>query len=58
MDELPPDIVRDYMTTDVVTAPPEASIREVAQMMLDAHIHRLIVVDKEFRPVVNGGVSR
>ena len=51
MDELPRDTVRDYMTTDVVTVGPEASIRDVSRMMLDAHIHRLIVVDKDFRPV-------
>jgi len=51
MDELPPDAVRDYMTTDVVTVAPESSIHDLARMMLDAHIHRLIVVDNRFRPV-------
>jgi CBS domain-containing protein len=50
-DELTAEPVRDYMTTDVVTVAPEASIHDVARMMLNAHIHRLIVVDKEFRPV-------
>ncbi|MCI0379777.1 MAG: CBS domain-containing protein [Gemmataceae bacterium] len=55
-DNVRPDIpngeqVADYMTKDPVTVPPQTTIRELAQMMIDAHIHRVIVVDKDERPV-------
>jgi len=43
--------VSQYMTTQVVTISPETSIGQMARMMTDAHIHRLIVVDCESRPV-------
>ena len=48
---LPLDEVGLYMTTDVVTAAPHTGIVELARMMLDAHIHRVIVVDARRRPV-------
>jgi CBS domain-containing protein len=48
---LPANAVRHHMTKDIVTASPDTSIRELTQMMLDAHIHRLIVVDEERRPI-------
>lgn len=47
----PEEIARNYMTTDVVRVGPGVSIGEVAQMLLDAHIHRVIVVDAEQRPI-------
>jgi CBS-domain-containing membrane protein len=50
-DVLPEDEVHQYMTADPVTASPAARIDELARMMLDAHIHRLIVVDERGRPV-------
>jgi predicted transcriptional regulator len=50
-DEVPGGEVRDYMTADVVTVAPDTSIGTMARMMLDAHIHRLIVVEGERRPV-------
>jgi isocitrate dehydrogenase len=50
-DRLPADEVDDYMTDDPVTVPPNASIIELARRMIDAHVHRLIVVDAENRPV-------
>jgi transcriptional regulator len=40
-----------HMTTDPVTVPPSTPITELARMMIDAHIHRLVVVDTEHRPV-------
>jgi len=43
--------VRHRMSTDVVTVAGTASIAEIARMMLDAHIHRVIVVDAKRRPV-------
>jgi CBS domain-containing protein len=42
--------VRDYMTPDPVTAGPDTSVANLARMMLDAHIHRVVVVDVDGRP--------
>jgi CBS-domain-containing membrane protein len=39
------------MTTDLVTALPGTPIGDLAQRMIDAHIHRIIVTDAEGRPV-------
>jgi CBS domain-containing protein len=47
---LPQEAVRWYMTADPVTAHPETPVRDLARMMLDAHIHRVIVVDGAGRP--------
>jgi CBS domain-containing protein len=49
--DLPPDAVGRYMTPDPVTVPPETTLGEMAQRMVDAHIHRLIVTDAEGRPI-------
>lgn len=38
--------VRDVMTKDVVTTPPDKSLREAARMMHSRKIHRLPVVDE------------
>jgi len=43
--------VSDCMTRDPVTVPPHTSIQRLARMMIDAHIHRLIVVDKDDHPI-------
>src|SRR5579864_1630205 len=44
--------VREFMTSDPVVVTPGTSIGEVARIMLDAHIHRVIVVvDPERRPI-------
>jgi CBS-domain-containing membrane protein len=51
LDLLPPDAVAGYMTPDPVTAPATTSVRDLARMMLDAHIHRVIIVDEHDRPV-------
>ncbi len=51
LDLLPPDAVAAYMTPDPVTAPVTTSVRELARMMLDAHIHRVVIVDENERPV-------
>jgi CBS-domain-containing membrane protein len=48
---LPPDEVRDHMTADPVTVRPGSPVGELARAMLDAHIHRVIVVDGKERPV-------
>ena len=51
VEKLPSDEVRQFMTPDPVTVRPETSIRTLARMMIDAHIHRVIVVDNERRPI-------
>jgi CBS domain-containing protein len=49
--DLPRSAVRRYMTTDIVTVRPEATLPEVAQTMVDAYIHRVIVVDEKRKPI-------
>lgn len=51
VEKLPADEVRRFMTPDPVTAPPDTPIRSLARMMVDAHVHRVIVVDEEQRPI-------
>jgi CBS domain-containing protein len=51
VEKLPTDEVRRFMTPDPVTAQPATSIRVLARMMIDAHIHRIIVVNEERRPI-------
>jgi CBS-domain-containing membrane protein len=48
---LPPDEVRWHMTADPVMVSLATPITDLARMMVDAHIHRLIVVDAEHRPI-------
>lgn len=50
-ENLPRGTVRHYMTVDVVTVAPQTPLPELARRMIDAHIHRLIVVDEERKPV-------
>jgi CBS domain-containing protein len=45
------ECVADQMTKDPVTAKPFTSICDLARRMMDAHIHRVIVVDEENRPI-------
>jgi CBS domain-containing membrane protein len=51
VERLPGEEVAEYMTADPVTAPAAAPITALARMMLDAHIHRVVIVDEEGRPV-------
>ncbi len=44
-------LVRDHMTPDPVTARAETRIARLAQMMVDAQIHRLIIVDEQCCPL-------
>jgi len=48
---LPVTAVRNYMTPDVVTVGPQTPLPELVRTMIDAHIHRLIVVDGQRRPI-------
>ena len=47
----PQDEVRQFMTAVPVTVTPAISIRDVARIMIDAHVHRVIVVDDDQRPI-------
>jgi CBS domain-containing protein len=49
--DLPDDKVKDYMTRDPVVVSKRTSVAEVARIMVDAHIHRVIVVDADQRPI-------
>jgi len=51
LEELPVAEVRHHMTPDPVTVRPGTPLRDLAQLMLDAHIHRGIVGDAKGRPV-------
>jgi CBS domain-containing protein len=50
-EDLPDDVVANHMTEHPVTVHPETPIVELARMMIDAHIHRILVVDDEDRPI-------
>jgi CBS domain-containing protein len=43
--------VEDCMTKNPVLTLPNARIRELSTMMMEAHIHRVIVVDAASRPI-------
>jgi CBS domain-containing protein len=50
IDELPEtSSVRQHMNTHVVTAPPSARITELARLMYERHIHRVVITDPEER---------
>jgi CBS domain-containing membrane protein len=46
----PDNEIRHYMTPDVVTVEPGTPVGELARKMVDAHIHRVVVVVDESRP--------
>ena len=48
---VPDERVRAHMPADPVTVFPETSLADLAQSMLDAHVHRVVVVDEGGRPV-------
>lgn len=51
LEAMPGDRVRDAMTTAVLTVGPAATVSEMAQLMLDRHVNRLVVIDNQDRPV-------
>jgi len=51
IEDLPVAEVRQHMTPDPVMVRPGTPLRDLARLMLDAHIHRVIVVDAKGRPV-------
>jgi len=50
-EDLPPDEVRVHMTADPVTAATDTPISELARLMLEARVHRVIIVDSGGRPI-------
>ena len=50
VDDAPDNEIRHYMTKQPVTVPPTTPIGELAQKMVDAHIHRVLVVTDQNRP--------
>jgi CBS domain-containing protein len=47
----PTDQVGEHMTADPVLVAPATPVRQLARMMLDAAIHRVIIVDDQRRPI-------
>jgi len=50
IDRLPKESVRRFMTVDLVTATEDTPVPELARMMVEAHIHRVIVVGGDGTP--------
>lgn len=52
-DALPSQLITvdDFMTPDPITARPNTPVAEVAHRMVDARVHRIIIVDAENIPV-------
>ena len=50
IEDSPDNEIRHYMTAQPVTVAPTAPIGELAQKMVDAHIHRVLVVVDQNRP--------
>lgn len=51
VEKLPTDEVARFMTPDPVTVGPAVLIRDLARMMVDAHVHRIIVVNRKDEPI-------
>jgi CBS-domain-containing membrane protein len=51
VESLPGDLARDFMTTGVVTVGPDAPVAELARLMLEHGVHRLVVIDPRGFPV-------
>ncbi len=50
-EDLPKEAVRWFMTADPVSVPAGTTIGVLAQRMVDAHIHRVLVLDEAGRPL-------
>lgn len=51
VEQLPTENVGQFMTADPVTVPADTPLSELARKMIDGHLHRLIVVDQQGRPI-------
>lgn len=47
VDELPDLTVGEVMSADLVSVLPDATVREVAELMVEQHVHRVLVLDKK-----------
>ena len=47
VDELPDVSVSEVMSCDVVSVLPQAALREVAELMLERRVHRVLVMDRK-----------
>ena len=45
IDELPDQTVNEVMSADVVSVAPETPLREVAELMVEQRVHRVLVMD-------------
>jgi len=50
-EKLPTTEVRQFMTADPVTVTQQTPIRRLAQYIIDAHIHRIVVTDDAQKPI-------
>ena len=50
IDNSPNNEIRHYMTAQPVTVTPRTPVGDLAQIMVDAHIHRVLVVIDQSRP--------
>jgi CBS domain-containing protein len=51
VEQLPAESVGQFMTADPVTVAEDTPLAELARQMVDGHIHRLIVIDCQGRPM-------
>jgi CBS domain-containing protein len=51
LEKLPGDTVRHYMTADPVMIHANTPLRDVARLMIDAHVHRVVVIDDAEHPI-------
>ncbi|HEY7423521.1 MAG TPA: CBS domain-containing protein [Gemmataceae bacterium] len=51
VEQLPTETVGQFMTSDPVTVAVDTLLPELARRMIDAHVHRVIVVDRLYHPV-------
>jgi CBS domain-containing protein len=51
VEKLPGDEVRHYMTADPIMVSADDPLKALARRMIDAHIHRVIVVDRQEHPI-------
>jgi CBS domain-containing protein len=50
-ENLPSGRIESYMTSDIVTATPLTPISQLARMMIDGRVHRVIVLDEQRKPI-------
>jgi CBS-domain-containing membrane protein len=51
VEQLPTENVGQFMTPDPVTVAVDTPLAELARRMVDAHVHRVVVVDRRYHPV-------